>query len=159
MSGPEGGVARTETRVWQPGPLARLAQAVAHCGRSWRARASNGQPGSGSGPGSVPAARRGMAPPAPVWPESAWLPPRSPPDQCNKLICAQAPSGWPAQAGMAWCGGRERLVSVVTLAQRISAAGILFKSTPRCSGYPNIPCNNRLESQDKVKTLHLSWAR
>ena len=51
MSGPEGGVARTETRVWQPGPLARLAQAVAH-GRSWRARASNGQPGSGSGPGA-----------------------------------------------------------------------------------------------------------
>ena len=124
---------------WLPGPLwLRLAQAVARWpepwtgpGQSWSVShsVSHGQPGSDSGPGAACASKAASHSGSGLSGDGVSLapPPRSPPDQCNKLMCTPH-SGW-AQAGMAWGGGRQRLVSVVILA-RVTAAGILFKSKP-----------------------------
>ena len=77
-------------------------------------------------------------------------PPRSPPDQCNKLICAQAPPAghrlvWPGVGGG---GGRASCVCCNAGPEHLGC----WDSHPRRSrdaGYPNIPCNNRLST---VKT-------
>ena len=93
-------------------------QAGTGCGSVWPVLAQEPEPAMASqapAPARVPACGSGLS-------GGSLLPPRSPPDQCNKLICAQARLVWPGVGG----GGGERLVSVVTLAQNISAAGILI---------------------------------